>query len=152
MKNNKSKLERTMNLYFISSIILCVILIIGVFFYFSELQNYKNLNFISITNKFHKQNSYDINTNNCMHQAINLQEVLESEGYEVGLIEFYDNDLLKAGHLIDSITIYIDPTSNMVMNKKQLIEKYKKDYNIENMKNINNTERLDYILSYGGTK
>ena len=118
------KLKKELNFYFITSISLVIILIIAVYFYFSEFQNYTNLNFIGITSKFHKQNKYNINTNNCVDQAVNLKKILTKNGYDVGLIELRNKNINEPGHLIDSIIIYIDPTNNTVMNKKQLIEKW----------------------------
>jgi len=140
------KLIKKNNLYYTIMVASITALLINFIIYFPKFQEYKSIDFVSLTNKFHKNNHYDFNTNNCLKQSINLKKILESKGYEVDLIELYKNDPNKSGHLIDSIKIYIDPTINSIMNKKQMIKRYSKDFNINNIQDINNTPREKYLL------
>jgi hypothetical protein len=109
---------------------------------------YKNYKYIDVIYQFSENNIYDINTNNCVVQSLNLKEKLNELGYDAQLIELKSNDINKTGHLIISVNLYIDSVLGKVYNQKDFFELYNQEFDLDNIQNITNTDRLDYILKY----
>jgi len=104
----------------------------------------QDMNYLNVLNKFYKDNDYNLQTNNCVHQSLAFEEIIELQGYEFTPIRI-DNKYKELGHMLGYIKIYIDPVSGRAMSHKDFLNKFGSEYYVA-YEEITSDNRLEEII------
>ena len=90
----------------------------------------QEMGYLNYIDQFHLNNDYNLQTNNCVHQTIAFEKIIESQGYEftpIRIVTKIEDD----GHVLGYIKIYLDPVSGLAMNFGNFVEYYQDEYYLD---------------------
>lgn len=105
----------------------------------------QDMDYLVYLKNFHKNNDYNLQANNCVHQTLSFEKIVESNGYEFIPIKI-GNKTKDGGHMLGYIKVYIDPVSGVAMNYYDFMNIFNDDYYIS-YEEITSKRKMEEIIT-----